>query len=83
MWKIMLKNIAELWKELPMWIKILSYCSIVVLVIILGSCGTFWKSYPEDNIIENSIENVIESESGLKIDLSPFSPEDENRWKNK
>jgi len=34
------------------------------------------KAYPDDNFIEELVEDVIESETGIDFDLSPFSKEE-------
>ena len=46
-----------------------------LVVVFLTSCESI-KSYPEDNIIEEFIEEIIEKESGWDLDLTPFTPED-------
>ena len=38
--------------------------------------STLMKSYPHDNAIEERVEQVIQDQSGLDVDLSPYSPED-------
>jgi starvation-inducible outer membrane lipoprotein len=54
----------------------------IFLALALSSCSYINKQMglKDDNMIENNIENVIEHESGLQIDLTPSSPENENRW---
>lgn len=52
------------------------YTSILLLV-----CAC--QHYPDDNIIENYVEDLIEEETGFQIDLSPGSPENEGRWQKK
>lgn len=42
-----------------------------------GSCSSLWQSYPEDNIVEEIAEEVIDQETGLDLDLSPFSSEED------
>lgn len=51
-------------------------CAIVVIAGCSG-CAYFEKKIglPEDNIIEESVESVIQQETGLDIDLTPGSPE--------
>lgn len=46
---------------------------ILFLSIVWVSCSK-WK-YPDDNIIEEAVEDVIEEETGLCVDLTPSSPE--------
>lgn len=43
-------------------------------LMFLTSCSIL-KKYPQDNIVEEIAEEVIEMKTGLDIDLSPFSPE--------
>ena len=48
-------------------------------IIWLSSCSTVrevMKAYPDDNFIEELVEDVIESETGIDFDLSPFSKEE-------
>lgn len=33
------------------------------------------KKYPQDNIVEEIVEDVIRSETGIDVDLSPATPE--------
>jgi hypothetical protein len=40
----------------------------------LCSCSLI-KQYPDDNIVEESVEKIIENETGLDVDLTPFSKE--------
>ncbi len=76
--------LKEMWRELPMWSKIGLLCSFTIFALTVGACNMkFWKGYPQDNVIENYVEDVINNELEWKIDLSPNSAEDENRWKEK
>ena len=34
-----------------------------------------FKSYPEDNIVEEIAEDILKSNTGIDIDVTPFSPE--------
>lgn len=47
---------------------------ICVVSFFLYACSTY-KHYPQDNPIEEIVEEVIEKETGIDIDLSPFSDE--------
>jgi hypothetical protein len=51
---------------------------IIIFLIILGvtlpGCSMI-KKYPQDNFVEEIIEEAIEQKTGLDIDLSPYSPE--------
>lgn len=53
--------------------------TIVVGIVVIGGSNYFLDQYyPDDNLIEENLENVIESELGLKpgtIDLTPESQE--------
>lgn len=69
--------IKKLFNKLPTTIK-------YIIVLILGgaigilpwctSCSIL-KKYPQDNVIEEFIEDAIEEEIGIDIDLSPSSRE--------
>lgn len=73
------KMLKDMWRELPMWSKIGLMISLTVLgVSVVGCNWKIWKNYPQDNIVEEIIEEVIEGKTGLDIDLSPFSPEAKN-----
>jgi len=48
------------------------------LVLFTTSCSyvsKMWKSYPQDNVVEEITEDIIENQTGLDLDLSPFSQE--------
>lgn len=67
----------KIWKKLPLKIKYLLFFMLGVGCTAIGSmssCSVF-KYYPEDNIFEELVEDIIEDEFGHAIDLSPFSPE--------
>lgn len=55
---------------------LLLLASLLLLVFVATGCSTFksW-SYPQDNIVEEAIEQTIESQTGAELDLSPNSPE--------
>lgn len=72
----MLKKFKILWGKVPEIVKIFLVVSLIFSVIILGACGTFfWKNYPQDNFVEELIEDMIKEKSGLDLDLSPNSKE--------
>lgn len=54
-----------------------SNLGIVLICLVISGCSSFgWmKNYPQDNIVEEIIEEIIESKTGLDIDLTPRSPE--------
>lgn len=70
-------------KRITMWAKITAIMAILVGSLVIIGCDRFCKDYPDDNIIENLLEDIIKSETGLEIDLTPESIEDENRWSKK
>lgn len=45
------------------------------LIMLCISCNRILEKYPQDNFIEEIVENVIKQETNLDLDLSPFSPE--------
>lgn len=45
------------------------------LLMLCGCSHPWWKNYPEDNIVEEIVEDVIKQEWQLDLDLSPNSPE--------
>ncbi len=73
---VLLKMIIGMWRDLSMWSKFGIIISLTVLTgAIVGCNWKVWKNYPQDNIVEEIIEEVIESKTGLEIDLSPSTPE--------
>jgi len=57
-------------KKVKFWTAIV----IAMLSAIVASCSYFsW--YPQDNVVEEIVEELIKKETGIDIDLSPFSPE--------
>lgn len=59
-----------------MWRKVTISILLLGAGVILGSCSMgWWKYYPQDNIFEEIVEDVIEGRTGLDIDISPMSPE--------
>lgn len=59
--------------ELTLWI-ILGIFAGCLLMCTLCGCSVF-KGYKGDNPAEELIESVIETETGIAMDLSPSSPE--------
>ena len=57
----------------------LKYQIYLCAALILGGISgcTFLKSYdyPDDNLVEEIVEEVIEDRTGIDVDLSPLSPE--------
>ena len=52
-------------------------CGCIILLSAAGGYSLINKKLgiPDDNPVEEEIENIIEKETGLKIDLTPQSPE--------
>jgi len=42
---------------------------------IIWGLKSFWSGYADENVIEECIEEIIEHESGIKVDLTPGSGE--------
>ncbi len=57
-------------KKVKMWTAI----SGSLLGAIVAGCS-YLSKYPQDNMLEEITEDLIEKETGIDIDLSPFSPE--------
>jgi len=54
--------------------------SIKLIILGIAFVGTgvikkFYPSYQDDNIVEEMVEKVIESQTGMDVDLTPFSKE--------
>jgi hypothetical protein len=52
---------------------------LIILGIAFVGTGVIKKFYPssyqDDNIVEEMVEKVIESQTGMDVDLTPFSKE--------
>ncbi len=35
----------------------------------------YWPNYKDDNVVEETIEQVIESQTGIDVDITPLSKE--------
>lgn len=47
-----------------------------LIVLLMTACSWKWiKWYPQDNIVEEIIEDIIEEKTDWNIDLTPLSPE--------
>jgi len=69
----------DFWKGLSKWYKlgvitVAIFLIGIALLCIAAGCGLI-KDYPQDNIVEEMLEDVIENETGINIDLSPFTKE--------
>ncbi len=74
---ILFKMLKEIWRDLGMLSKLGLILSLVIFSCVVTACNwKLWKYYPEDNFVEEIIEDVIEHKTGVDIDLSPFSDED-------
>lgn len=61
-----------------MWSKLGLIVSVTIFAGVVTGCNwKLWKHYPQDNFVEEIIEDVIEHKTGIDIDISPFSPEAE------
>lgn len=48
------------------------------IISIVMSCSTvkgFLNNYPDDNIIEELAEGVLDNQTGIDLDFTPWSPE--------
>jgi len=57
----------------------LTIYKILILVSALGAGATlkrYWPNYQEDNAIEELVEEVIHAQTGVDVDITPFSPEE-------
>lgn len=68
-----LKNKAVDW----FWNNEIKVLFLIWLTITMVGCTTLYKKYniKEDNAVEELVEQVIESKTGLDVDLSPSSIE--------
>jgi hypothetical protein len=51
--------------------QIIVFCCLAIFVC---SCSVF-KHYPQDNPIEESVEEILKNKTGLDVDFSLDSPE--------
>lgn len=71
----------EIWKEIPGKIRYLLFFIlgiIIALLFTLTACTKLTnalKDYKDDNIVEEIGEQVIEHFTGVDIDITPSSPE--------
>jgi len=70
------KMLKQMWRDLSMWSKLGLIVSLTIFAGVVTGCNwKLWKNYPQDNFVEEIIEDVIEHKTGIDIDLSPFSDE--------
>lgn len=55
--------------------KIISILFAGCLILLEGCTLAWWQKYPQDNFVEEIVEEVIKEEIGIDIDLSPKSKE--------
>lgn len=70
--------VREMWSAIPMKVRYVGFFIAgagMVGMAWLSSCSAV-RSYPQDNPVEEFVERVIENETGLDLDLSPFSSEE-------
>jgi len=51
------------------------------LLLMCSSCTWLEKNYPQDNIVEEIAEEVLDVETGIDIDFSPSTPEPRHQHK--
>jgi hypothetical protein len=69
--------ISDILASIPMWTRML-ILFIGLTVIAIASWLGFVK-YPEDNKIEEAVEEAIKDETGLDIDITPESLEESKK----
>lgn len=68
--------LREVWEEIPMVLKVMVIGIVLMVVVVCVGCNQAWWSwYPQDNLLEETVEEVIEQKTGLDLDLSPTSSE--------
>lgn len=73
---MMKEIIIDLWKVFPMWTKLCIGTILLCLAACAIGCGVYkWSSYPQDNIVEEIAEEVLEHYTGIDIDVTPATPE--------
>ena len=53
--------------------------AIPVLIGALALMKYYWPEYPDDNVVEVQVENLIKYETGITVDLTPASKEPDDR----
>ena len=48
--------------------------AFISMLVIATACSVL-QDYPQDNVVEEIVEEIILAECGVDIDLSPFTPE--------
>lgn len=54
-----------------------SFAILIILGVVACGCSSINRrmGLKDDNFVEEVVEKVIESELGVDVDLTPFSPE--------
>ena len=75
------KDFMDMFKEIN-WRKFMTRLIMVIVlcVMVFGGCSYFNQKFglKDDNIIETKIEDMIESQTGISIDLTPNNPDDDS-----
>lgn len=72
--------LKEIFSDIPLKMRLAMFFAVLVLAIAIcscGSCSRMWQVYPQDNVVEEILEEAIDQETGLDLDLSPFSKEND------
>lgn len=56
-------------------IKIYGLVAAVALALAVLAIKEYWPEYPDDNVVEESAEEIIYGAAGVDVDLTPNSPE--------
>ena len=72
--------ISSKWSKLSMKVRysIFLFAGVLLGLLMQVSCTSIknlMSKYPQDNIIEEIVEDAIEQETGIDVDLSPGSDE--------
>jgi len=70
------ENMKDWFKNMPRYVTYTAVATFI-LAALAGGCSYINQKLGlmDDNVIEESIENVIESKTGLSFDLTPGSEE--------
>jgi hypothetical protein len=60
------------------WLKIAKYALIPLFMLGAGLVYKQWPWIPQDNAIEELIEQGLKDQTGYDVDISPDTPEDKN-----
>jgi len=72
--------ISSKWSKLSMKVRysIFLFAGVLLGLLVQTSCTSIknlMTKYPQDNIVEEIVEDAIENETGIDVDLSPSSKE--------